>query len=146
MWHSGTIKPRKETIHKSSFNVTRVTCSRATVREALLAQGHLKMRIARQIFKNMLGVKITSDTTNHLFSGRTVLAKTLKTAHTQISADPLAETRLVCKRTHCMSLVPIRHNLWSPKRSDGQGVALGTATRIVAKDRMTQTPHHFFLD
>ena len=38
-------------------------------------QWHLKMRITSQVLKDVLGMKITSDTANHLLPSGAVLAK-----------------------------------------------------------------------
>ena len=43
-------------------------------------------------------MKVFSDTANHLFSGRTISAKTLKRADSQISPNPTAETTVARKR------------------------------------------------
>ena len=115
MWR-GVRKPGEEAIHKGCFNITRVAGGRATCRETLSVQWHLKMSITSQVLKNMLDMKITSDTANHLLPRGAVLAKALKGTHTQISANPLAKTGVMGESVLRVSVLPIRHNFGSPKR------------------------------
>ena len=85
------------------LNVTHVTRGGTTSRTTFAEQRHLKMRIAMQVFQNMLRMKVTSDTFNHLFSRGAILSKTLKGTHTKIGADPLAEAWITGESMHRMS-------------------------------------------
>ena len=65
--------------------------------------------ISRQKLQNATSREVACNTANYLLASGTVLAKTLKSTHTQIGAYPFAKTRRSRKCLHGMSVVPIGH-------------------------------------
>ena len=50
-------------------------------RKTFTVQRHLKMRVTKQIFQNLAGYEDRERWVNHLFSGRSIFAKTLESTY-----------------------------------------------------------------